>query len=100
MSRMAIRLQPQWRTTYPSEGANQDIQYLSIRMSGCHLRMSLAVLAQLNGFTVSSTRVLSTGTASSSGVTYCVFPGNRSFGYWQVKLNARTSLSPPSSSRM
>ena len=66
-------------------------------MSGFHSLIFLAVDIHVSGFAVSSTASLSTGTASSSGVTYCVFPGKRMSGYCRLKLKAFTTEDLPSS---
>ncbi len=63
----------------------------------CHSLIFLAAFIHEKGFAVSSIAVLSTGIASSSGVTYCVFPGKRKFGYCRLKLNAPTISVLPSS---
>ena len=76
---------PACRATQPSDGANHDIQYFMTRRSGPQARMARAVFPQEKGFTVSSRASASTGTASSSGVTYCVFPGKRISGYCLLK---------------
>src|SRR5574344_962435 len=99
LSKTPITLQcfPTCLATNPREGAKYDIQYLMIRTSGFHSLILRAALIHENGLAVSKTAVLSIGAASSSGVTYCVFPGKRKFGYCLVKLNACTISDLPSS---
>ena len=87
---------PTWRSTHPRDGANQDIQYFITRRSGSQARIARAVRAYEKGLAVSSKASASTGTASSSGVTYCVFPGKRISGYCRLKLKALTSCNFPS----
>ena len=79
------------RVMYPSDGAKNDIQYLTISTSGFQSLMARYVLIYEKGLTVSSREVLSTGTASSSSVTNCVLPGKRISGYCRLKLNALTT---------
>ena len=69
------------------------IVLLTISTSGFQSRISLYVLIYEKGLAVSSRDSLSTGTASSSAVTYCVFPGKRNSGYCLLKLNALTMCS-------
>ena len=85
------------RVICPSDGANHDIQYLTITRSGCQLSIALNVFPYENGFAVSSREMLSIGTAVSSSVTYWVFPGNRDSGYCFLKLKALTIWFLPSS---
>ena len=83
LSVMAMTLHPgpTCLATVPSEGANQDIQYLTMSTSAPQARIALAALNQLNGLMVLSTASASTGTAGSPSVTCWVFPGKRILGY-------------------
>jgi hypothetical protein len=77
---------PTRRATVPRLGPKYVIQYFISSTSGSQRRMVRPADSQLSGFAESRIGMLGIGSASSSGVTYCVWPGKSAFGYWRVNV--------------